>query len=82
MPRIALRRRYDSNGREGRKDVDAQGNVQWLYIWKAEVFAWSVIKRMAPDDNIFMATLRLPVESQRVVQRVTKNPRIPAENNQ
>ena len=41
-----------------------------------------LIIRMAPDDRAVMVTLGLPVESQRVVQRVEMNPRILTENNQ
>ena len=37
----------------GREDVDAQGKVQWLYMWKPEV-ACLLIVRMAPGDYTFM----------------------------
>ena len=69
----------------GNGDVDGQGKVQWLYIWRPEVpclFAWLLIIRKAPDNYTFMATLRLPVESQLGRPAGKKNPKIPAENNQ
>ena len=55
----------------GREDVDAQGNVQWLYIWKPEV-ACLLIVRMAPGDYTSMAPLRLLVESRWVVQWIQR----------
>ena len=65
-----------------REDVDARGNVQWLYIWKPEV-ACLLIVRMAPGDYLYIHG-STPLASRILTGRPagTKNPMIPTENNQ